>query len=35
MFFEGIFDDNRKKTVDLNIILINGLFWKDNINRYL
>lgn len=28
MFFEGIFDDNRKKTVDLNIILINGLFWE-------
>ena len=28
MFFEGIFGDNRKKTVDLNIILINGLFWE-------
>lgn len=28
MFFEGIFDDNKKKTVDLNIILINGLFWE-------
>lgn len=28
MFFEGIFGDNRKKTVDLNITLINGLFWE-------